>query len=60
MPNRYYHAKSTILLIGAGVSKSFGGYLASEMWSIIFNHLNSPDAKRIRSVLRGELNYERA
>jgi hypothetical protein len=56
----YYQIKSPILLTGAGFSKPFGGYLASEMWSIIFNQLNSRDSQRLRTILRGELNYERA
>jgi SIR2-like domain len=60
VPDRYYQPKSTILLTGAGFSKPFGGYLASEMWSIIFNQLNSSDAQRLRGLLLGELNYERA
>jgi hypothetical protein len=60
VPDRYYQPKSRILLTGAGFSKPFGGYLASEMWAIIFNQLNSPDAKRLRGLLLGELNYERA
>ena len=60
MIDRYYQIKSPILLTGAGFSKPFGGYLASEMWSIIFNQLNSRDSQRLRTILRGELNYERA
>ncbi len=60
MPDRFYQPKSTILLTGAGFSKPFGGYLASEMWAIIFNQLKTPDAERLRILLRRELNYEAA
>ena len=60
MVDRYYQTKNTVLLTGAGFSKTFGGYLASEMWSIIFNQLSSADSDRIRALLRSELNYERA
>src|SRR5262245_34397393 len=60
MADRYYSPKKTVLLTGAGFSKPFGGYLASEMWAIIFNKLNSADSKKIRTLLRGELSYERA
>ena len=60
MSDHYYRIKSPILLTGAGFSKPFGGYLASEMWSLIFNQLNSNDSKRLRTILRGEMNYERA
>lgn len=60
MVDRHYRIKSPILLTGAGFSKPFGGYLASEMWSLIFNQLSSNNSKRLRAVLRGEMNYERA
>jgi hypothetical protein len=60
MPDRYYQVKSVVLLTGAGFSKPFGGYLASEMWAIIFNQLKSLDSQNLRTLLRGELNYERA
>lgn len=36
-----------ILLTGAGFTKNFGGFLADEMWTIIFNH---PAIKRQASV----------
>jgi len=38
-----------ILLIGAGFSKNFGGLLASEMWSEVFNH---PDVRRFPQLVR--------
>lgn len=60
MADRYYRPKRTILLTGAGFSKSFGGYLASEMWATLFNQLTSPDSERLRILLRRELNYEAA
>lgn len=60
MTERYYKPKKVVLLTGAGFSKPFGGYLASEMWSIFFNRLTSPDHSRMRHILRGNLNYELA
>src|SRR4051812_41503212 len=60
MADRFYQAKSPILLTGAGFSKPYGGYLASEMWSIIFNQLTYSDSKLLLPILRRELNYERA
>ncbi|MGA6828614.1 hypothetical protein ACO9S2_13500 [Nitrospira sp. NS4] len=60
MTDRYYRIKSPILLTGAGFSKPFGGYLASEMWSLIFNQLSSGNYKALKTILRGEMNYERA
>jgi hypothetical protein len=60
MNERYYKLKKTVLLTGAGLSKPFGGFLASEMWSIFFNRLSSPDHLGMRHILRGNLNYELA
>lgn len=60
MAERHYSPKRAALLTGAGFSRPFGGYLASEMWAIIFNQLGSPGSQRLRALLRGEPNYERA
>lgn len=60
MNERYYKPKKAVLLTGAGFSKPFGGFLASEMWSIFFNRLTSPGYSRMRHILRGNLNYELA
>jgi len=56
----YYSPKSTVLLTGAGFSKPFGGYLAGEMWELIFNQEVIAQSPRIRELLLKELNYERA
>jgi hypothetical protein len=50
--------KKTVLLTGAGFSKNFGGYLAKEMWSKIFNH---PDIKKfplIEKKLKSNFDFE--
>lgn len=60
MTNRDYIPKKQILLTGAGFSKPFGGYLASEMWAAIFNKLSTDHTQNARRLLRGELNYEAA
>jgi hypothetical protein len=47
-----------VLLTGAGFTKPFGGYLASEMWAAI---LNQPEIQSCPSLLEGMrnfLNYE--
>ena len=55
---------NAVLLTGAGFTKSFGGYLASEMWAAILNQpeiQNSPALlKRMRELetLDYELLYE--
>lgn len=56
--NQRYKAKQTILLTGAGFTHSFGGYLASQMWSEI---LNQPEIKRrqdLRVKVLDQTNYE--
>jgi len=60
MANQDYIPKKQILLTGAGFSKPFGGYLASEMWAAIFNKLNTDHTQNAQRLLRGELNYEAA
>ena len=60
MTDRSYTPKKQILLTGAGFSKPFGGYLASEMWAAIFNKVNTDRTHNVRTLLRGELNYEAA
>src|ERR1051325_7902101 len=51
---------NAVLLTGAGFTKTFGGYLASEMWAAIFNQ---PEVQRSLTLLRGmrdedNLDYE--
>lgn len=45
-----------ILLTGAGFTKNFGGLLAKEMWSIIFNKIQS--YPRLKKVLFDNPDYE--
>jgi SIR2-like domain len=40
---------NTVLLTGAGFTKTFGGYLASEMWATI---LNQPEVQRSPNLLK--------
>jgi hypothetical protein len=58
MSDRFYTPKKQILLTGAGFSKPFGGYLAGEMWAVLFNKLNMESTKNVRALLRGEMDYE--
>lgn len=48
--------KKTVLITGAGFTKNFGGFLASEMWASIFNN---PEVQK-NEILRGRLinNYD--
>lgn len=58
MADRDYIPKEQVLLTGAGFSKPFGGYLASEMWAVLFNKLNTEITRNVRAILRGEMDYE--
>lgn len=47
-----------MVLTGAGFTKNFGGFLASEMWSQIFNHPRVQSEARLRDALLADLNFE--
>jgi len=54
----WYKPAETILLTGAGFTKNFRGYLASEMWAAI---LSQPEINRdfdLRKEMLNELDYE--
>ena len=47
-----------ILLTGAGFTKNFGGFLASEMWAQIFNSRHIKPHKKLGEILRHDFDYE--
>ncbi len=47
-----------ILLTGAGFTKNFGGFLASEMWAQIFNSYHIKPHKKLGEILRRDFDYE--
>lgn len=47
-----------LILTGAGFTKNFGGFLAGEMWSKIFNHPSIYPHHRIREKLRANFDFE--
>lgn len=47
-----------ILLTGAGFTKNFGGFLASEMWAQIFNSHHIRPHKELGKILRHDFDYE--
>ena len=58
-PNgRYFTPAKTVLLTGAGFTHPFGGYLASEMWSVILNQPEIRQYPKLRKRMLEELNYE--
>ncbi len=52
------NAKKTILITGAGFSKNFGGFLASEMWAHIFNNFEVQKNEILRNKLLNNYDYE--
>ena len=46
------------LLTGAGFTKNFGGFLASEMWAQIFNSCHIRPHKKLGEILRRDFDYE--
>lgn len=51
-----YH--NLLLLTGAGFTKNFGGFLASEMWSQIYNHPRVQESSTLRDLLQEDFDYE--
>ena len=47
-----------ILLTGAGFTKNFGGFLADEMWSKLFNKVEIQNNSDIRNKLSDNYDYE--
>lgn len=47
-----------ILFTGAGFTADFGGFLAIEMWSKIFNNKNLEKYPRIKKILRDNFDFE--
>jgi hypothetical protein len=46
-------------LTGAGFTHNFGGYLARDMWALIFNNPLIDDSPSLKNALREDFNYER-
>ena len=56
--NMNIQSSEHILLTGAGFTKNFGGLLASEMWSVIFNHNRVQAHPKIKELMRDDFDYE--
>lgn len=50
--------KDIILLTGAGFSRNFGGFLAREMWSKIFNNPLVQGVSEVRDLLLEDFDFE--
>ena len=55
MPKDY---SENILFTGAGFTKNFGGLLAKEMWSKIFNNTKVQSYSQLKKLLINDFNYE--
>ena len=55
---RWFTPAKTILLTGAGFTRDFGGYLASEMWALILNQPGIRKHRKLRELMLEEMNYE--
>ena len=47
-----------VLLTGAGFTKSFGGYLSSEMWAVILGQPEIQQNLRLRQLLLNNFSFE--
>jgi hypothetical protein len=52
------HPAKNVLLTGAGFTKPFRGYLASEMWALILSQPEICEHPNLRQCLLGNLNFE--
>ena len=52
------NCSENVLFTGAGFTKNFGGFLAKEMWSKIFNDPHVQSYPRIKELLVNDFDYE--
>jgi hypothetical protein len=55
---RWFKPAKNVLLTGAGFTKDFGGYLASEMWAVIFRQPGIRRYPNLRKRMLERLDYE--
>lgn len=53
-----YELNNEILLTGAGFTYDFGGFLAKQMWALIFNSPKIQKYPGIKKLMRDEFSYE--
>jgi len=56
--NGWFTPAKNILLTGAGFTRDFGGYLASEMWAVIFRQPEIRRYPNLRKQMLERLDYE--
>jgi hypothetical protein len=50
--------RDSFVLTGAGFTKNFGGFLATEMWAQIFNDPLVQNSPKLRALLQDDFDYE--
>ena len=55
---RWFKPSKNVLLTGAGFTRNFGGYLASEMWAVIFRQPEIRRYPNLRRLMLERLDYE--
>jgi hypothetical protein len=55
---RWFKPAKNVLLTGAGFSRDFGGYLAAEMWAVIFRQPEIRQYPNLRKRMLEGLDYE--
>ena len=55
---RWFRPTKNVLLTGAGFTRDFGGYLASEMWAVIFRQPEIRRYPNLRRQMLERLDYE--
>lgn len=53
-----YQVNKFVLLSGAGFTRDFGGFLANEMWALIFNQPELNRYPRVKSLMQNDFDYE--
>ena len=53
-----YELNKFVLLTGAGFTRDFGGFLANEMWALIFNDPHIQDYPSVKNLMKREFSYE--
>lgn len=58
MDFKNYEINKHVLLTGAGFTYNFGGFLAAEMWALIFNDPHIQDYPSVKNSMKREFSYE--
>ena len=57
-PGTWYEPNDILFLTGAGFTKPYGGYLATEIWAAILNQVEIQKDPKLRDDILKDFNYE--